>query len=299
VSFIADAAAITSFCGFVCGIAILVSPSTVRVKSRWMAMPVGFAIFAAAGIAQILSPDPAANVANVRTAGVTSIAIWFGIFSLGRFLTRRSGAKNSTSLQPEDGGHVEKPKIGAPTIRAKVDGWFARQQANLDAKREVERKAASEHAKWIEQEAKGADGRLQEQYDALQDGKITLEEYQSEIEFELDQAKTQISSLREMRRLMDRDEYETEREKADEDLEAARWRLGWVKDQIREKGDRPEWMEKSGKWARFEFADRDGLVTRQEISMWKAYPNEVRGWDRKLKREVGFRFGGISAWVAG
>jgi chromosome segregation ATPase len=199
--------------------------------------------------------------------------------------------------------------------------WFEATKAKLDAaaveqrrrtqerdaaiarKREEDRRGEAlmveMRAKWAADDAKGADGRLQEHYDALQEGEITLEEYKDEIEAELAKAKGEIETLREFKKTMDRDDYEIEREKADEDLEAARWRLGWVKDQIREQGDRPTWMEKSGKWARFEYADSDGVVTRQEISMWKAYSQEVRGWDRKLKREVGFSFGGISDWVAG
>jgi uncharacterized membrane protein len=152
---------------------------------------------------------------------------------------------------------------------------------------------------WKYDETETADERLQERYDALADGAISLDEYQIDIEFELDLAKRNIANLREMRRYMERYDYDDQKEQADADLEAAKWRLAWVKKQIREKGNLPEWMDKSGRWARFEYADSDGVLTRQEITMWKAYPTEVRGWDRKRKQEVGYGFQGIRDWTAG
>lgn len=144
-----------------------------------------------------------------------------------------------------------------------------------------------------------ADSRLQAHYDDLQDGKIALDDYKAQIELELDLAKIEIENLRSMRRDMDRDDYEEQREKADEDLEAARWRLSWVKQKIREQGNKPDWMGKSGKWAIFEYSDSDGALTKHHITMWKAYGDEVRGWDRKLKAEVGFAFDQIHEWQAG
>ncbi|NBC35529.1 hypothetical protein GTZ99_03050 [Novosphingobium sp. FSY-8] len=194
-----------------------------------------------------------------------------------------------------------KAKLDAAALESKKREQ--ERKTSLAKKREEDRQAEALmveiRAKWAIDEAKGTDGRLQEHYDAMQAGKISLEDYKSQIELEIDLAKIEIESLRNSRRDMDRDDYEAQREKADEDLEAGKWRLGWVNRQIREKGDRPEWMGKSGKWARFQYADADGEIKTHDISMWKAYSKEVRGWVRKSKSEVGFSYDKITNWQAG
>lgn len=113
-----------------------------------------------------------------------------------------------------------------------IDAWFERQQVKLDQKRAAEarrREIEAESAAWA---AKGADGRLQDQYSAYLEGKITLEEYRDAIIDERDMAKEALADLRASRRDMDPDDYQMEREIIDDDLDATRWRLGWVDQQI-------------------------------------------------------------------
>lgn len=176
--------------------------------------------------------------------------------------------------------------------------WFDRQQQKLDEKRRGDALMARIRAEVEANEAKGVEGRLEEQFEQLQAGTISLEEYRASILDEQSDAKAALEALRADRRHMDRDDYEDEKERAEDDIEATRWRLRWVNEQIRDAKSRPEGIAKSGKWARFEYAGDDGVVRRWNIANWRARDGVVIGWDRKAREEVEFSFDGISGWIA-
>jgi hypothetical protein len=184
-------------------------------------------------------------------------------------------------------------------IRLGIDAWFARQQEELDRKRASEARSAKFRAEMAANEAKGADGRLEEHFDRLNDGEISLAEYRDEIMQEQQDNREYREALRIDRPSMDRDDYDAERERLDEDREAIRWRLEWVNDKILDAKSRPDWLGKSGKWARFEYADDDGVVTKNNIVNWKAEGTNVVGYDRAQKVERLFEQNRISGWQAG
>lgn len=77
---------------------------------------------------------------------------------------------------------------------------------------------------------------------------------------------------------------------SDEDWED---RQRWIADLDR--GD----IEPAGRWARFEYVDRDGVITNREIATWEKRGAYVVGFDRERRGERTFRQDRISAWTSG
>lgn len=184
-------------------------------------------------------------------------------------------------------------------IKGKVDAWFEEQQRLLDEKKRGEALRREVLSSIEEDRRKGAEGRLQECYDQMIAGEITLTEYKERILEEQSDYRDNVEALRLDRSSMSREDYEDERELLEDDKEAIRWRLQWVNDKIAAAEEHPEWLEKSGKWARFDYVDDAGNEGRREIVNWKAQGRYVVGYDRKAKLEKTFRHDRISDWSAG
>lgn len=184
-------------------------------------------------------------------------------------------------------------------LKGKIDAWFDEQQSLLDQKKESERFRRDISAQIEVDRQKGAEGRLQEAYDQMVSGDITLADYRERILEEQKDYRDNLEALRLDRPSMPREEYEDERDRLEDDKEAIRWRLQWVNDKVSEKTDRPDWLDNSGKWARFVYVDDAGNEGRREIVNWTVRGRYVVGYDRKAKTEKTFRHDRISDWSAG
>lgn len=154
-------------------------------------------------------------------------------------------------------------------------------------------------AKIAAEEALGVDGRLEEQFGALQANAIDLAQYRDAIVEERRKVSAQRKDLREDRNFLDPNEYEDAKEQLDEDMEAVRWRLEWAESKLLETPTSDDGIAPSGKWARFEYIDRDGVVTAREITRWHRTDSHVVGYDRNRRAERTFRRDCISEWAAG
>lgn len=184
-------------------------------------------------------------------------------------------------------------------LKSKVDAWFENQQRLLDQKKASESLRREIAASIAEDRHKGAEGRLQEYYDRMVSGEITLSDYRERILEEQADHRDSLEDLRLDKPTMSREEYEDERDRLDDDKEAIRWRLQWVNEKIASADSLPEWLAKSGKWARFDYVDDAGAQSRREIVNWKAQGRYVIGYDRKAKTEKTFRHDRMSEWTAG
>ena len=54
-----------------------------------------------------------------------------------------------------------------------------------------------------------------------------------------------------------------------------------------------------GSWARFEYVDRDGVVTQRRISNWRRDGVYITGWCNTRREERTFRLDRMDEWVAG
>lgn len=184
-------------------------------------------------------------------------------------------------------------------IKAKIDAWFDDQQRLLDQKKAGERIRKEIAASIAADRRKGAEGRLQDAYDQMIAGEITLSDYRKRIVDEQADYRDNVEALRLDRPLMPREEYDDELDRLEEDKEAIRWRLEWVEDKIAAKRDHPDWLGQSGKWARFDYVDESGAEGRREIVNWTVRGRYVVGYDRRAKAEKTFRQARISNWNAG
>lgn len=184
-------------------------------------------------------------------------------------------------------------------IRRKVDAWFEEQQRLLDDKKRREDLRREVLSSIEDDRRKGAEGRLQESYDQMIAGAITLPEYKERILEEQSDYRDNVEALRLDRSSMSREDYENERDLLEDDKEAIRWRLQWVNDKIAANKEHPDSLAKSGKWARFGYVDDAGNEGRREIVNWVVRGRYVVGYDRKAKAEKTFRHDRISDWCAG
>jgi len=184
-------------------------------------------------------------------------------------------------------------------LKAKVDAWFDEQQRIQDQKKSQDQLRQEIRREIESDKIKGAEGRLEEAYGQYLAGEMTLSDYRDEILREQQDLSEDLAALRLDRPTMSREEFEDETDRIDDDREAIRWRLQWVTEKISDAESRPEWLEKSGKWARFSYTDDSANESRREIVNWKAKERYVIGYDRKQKAERTFRQDRISDWSAG
>jgi hypothetical protein len=144
-----------------------------------------------------------------------------------------------------------------------------------------------------------ADSRLDEEFEKFKRDRISLDDYRDAIEFEMDDAKTRRAELRAEKRYMDSYLYELEMEEVEADIEAAEWRLQWVKDHEYKNQFKRDGFAESGKWARFDYVDKDGEISKRNIANWEQRGAYIVGWDRAKKAERTFRQDRISDWVSG
>lgn len=144
-----------------------------------------------------------------------------------------------------------------------------------------------------------AEDRLEEAFERFRDGDLSLADYRSLIENEIEDAELQRDWLREDRRTMDRDLYALEMEDVKAALEAAKWRLKWVDDRQYKDQFKRDGFEESGKWARFAYVDHHGEITSRSITNWERRGTYILGWDRDKRAERTFRQDRIRDWEAG
>lgn len=172
--------------------------------------------------------------------------------------------------------------------------------ANLDESIEVTRSVLGV-VPFDELGSESAADRLRSLFEQHKAGQLTLEEYRDAILSERDDLHGAADDLRAQRSLMDEQDYEDAREQLDDDRSEIAWRLDWVEKKLRDQAlyaSRPE-ISGSGKWARFEYVDGDGEVSKRDIAHWEVSGRYVRGYDRKRKAERNFRIDRISDWVCG
>ena len=58
-------------------------------------------------------------------------------------------------------------------------------------------------------------------------------------------------------------------------------------------------FDECGRWARFDYVDRDGVVTSRSITNWERRGIYIVGYDRSKGAERTFRQDGIEDWVCG
>lgn len=186
-------------------------------------------------------------------------------------------------------------------LKARVSDWLDEQQAKLDEAKARAARMDALDAEIAAREALGVAGRLELEFERYKAGDLSLEDYRDEILNEKQDMQEALSLLRSQKSLMDRDDYEDELAQIDEDKDEIRWRLDWVEKRLRDQdlhASRPG-ISGSGRWARFEYADADGVVTNRDVVNWEVAGRYVRAYDRKRKDERTFRIDRISDWVAG
>lgn len=184
-------------------------------------------------------------------------------------------------------------------MKAGIDQWFEKQQAELDRKKALEASRQRLLAGIVEEERLGAAGRLQRHFDRLQEGSITIDDYLDEIVFEQDQNKIDLADLRSDRRSMSAGDFEDAKDRLEEDRDDIAWRLDWAKKRSADRSlqaTQPE-ISGNGKWARFEYVDNEGAVTKREVVNWEVSGRYVRGFCKMRKEERSFRIDRISEWI--
>lgn len=85
----AAALVLLGFLAVIPGFLILINPAICRVKSRWFALPVCLLVFGFAGLAMMISPDPAAGpTADTRTSGAILVGLWCVVMVAAWYLSR-------------------------------------------------------------------------------------------------------------------------------------------------------------------------------------------------------------------
>lgn len=272
------------------GIAALFRPALVRLNTRWMALPLLTAPIGAVGFGMLIAPGeptPTSSPTDLMVTGSIFALIWIGLFLWCRGKDRRASVDEKSA---DVGSLFKKAKDAAISRWAELERLAAEKQKaqeNLESIR-----AAS-----LADQEKGADGRLEEDFDRVRLGELSLSDYREAVLNEQRENREARARLREDRKWMDSDEVEAEIDRLDEDREAIQWRLEWVNEKLISHQD--TYGQKSGKWARFEYVDADGVCTRRNIANWTDTGRYVIGYDRSAKAERTFRVDRISDWVSG
>ena len=181
-------------------------------------------------------------------------------------------------------------------MKAGIDHWFEKQQAELDRKKSLEASRKRLLDGIAEEERLGASGRLQRHFDRFQSGAISIDDYMDEILAEKDQNKIGLADLRSDRRTMDLDDYEEALEQFEVDREDIAWRLDWAKKRVADRSLQASHpgISGKGKWCRFDYVDQGGSVSEREVVNWEVSGRYVRGYCKTRKEERNFRIDRIS-----
>ncbi|MFC0683565.1 hypothetical protein [Novosphingobium clariflavum] len=267
------------------GIVGLLRPATLRLKSRWQALPVALGCIAAIGLAQILMPDPLGSpIIETQLRGLSKVVFWAVAcwFCLSK-AKRSAPVEAATDTQKPDRTPEEVDAIRRDLRRARLDPQAVQ---DLPPSSRPSLKSAGES--------------LSLQFDRYKAGQVSLEEYQAFIVEEADALQAQRENLRGERSSWDPDDYADELTRIDEEGEEIAWRQDWVRKRIKDQSlreIRPEVADR-GKWARFEYVDNDGVVTKREVVNWEVSGRYVRGYCKMRKEERSFRIDRISEWVS-
>lgn len=290
----------------------LFAPNMLRLNSRWYALPLSTLFLAAAGIGMMIDPTggQAGADSSAASAGVIALLLWAGI----AYAAHRMAKTNRTANPAQPEGLVANPPASAASAssgakqavrslseraKARLSEVQASTERALGAAQAERQRVKAQKDEASRMKALGVDGRLQLYYERLQAREIDLDSYAEEIDAEDDALTERREQLNANRKYHDPEFFEMELEQFEEDEEAIRWRREWIdKQRYTASISRPD-LPDSGKWARFEYVDNDGVMTKRTIAMWERRGGYIVGYDRAKKAERTFRQDRISSWVCG
>jgi hypothetical protein len=328
-----DSAAIVLIIGMlgsVLGLIALVSPKLLRLPSRWFAVPLITLIIGATGLGILIDPTDAngqSSPQSMREGGAVLLGFWLVISVVAVAISRSANVTGVSLKLPSfnvappppqkykafDLGLSREPKPAPSAATSKsvvADASAApipdRSPEEVDAIRRSARKAAMQAnaavpalSPFAASDGNELTARLEQQFESLRKGAINLDDYRDAVLAEKEELADLRSDLRDDRRFISADEYEDRKAEIDELAEEVRWRLKWIDDQKYKQSISRDGFADSGRWARFEYVDNDGVVTRREIVNWETRGAYIVGFDRSKKAERTFRQDRISDWRAG
>lgn len=283
---IAAIALLISLAAIIPGIITLVDPKSLKLQSRWYALPMLTAFLVSFAIMFILLPGQGQLEAADFVLAFMSLAIWTGLFHLAR---KKAGG--FVALQAEVSAPDRSPEE-VDAIR------FAARRAQLE-KVEADKILTELREERIAVGELGTDGRLLRELRRFQGGHVDIDEYRQTVLDEIKDIKSAIEDLKEDRDDMDRDDYRDEMDERKADLEQCRTALNRIDDREYKQRIAVDGFAERGKWARFEYVDADGVITTRSISNWERRGPYIAGFDRSKKSERTFRQDRISEWVSG
>ncbi|WP_408586566.1 hypothetical protein [Novosphingobium sp.] len=258
-------------------VVVAVRPQLFRLDSRWWAVALIGVSFAALGV-DMMNDLPSKESDDPFGSGVTALVIAAGLIWWGSSRARRATPRSVTPRDAKPVRSSERVPVVPATERDLPQG--------IVAKAVVRRGATVEE-------------RLTNLFDQHRTGAIGLEEYRAGVQEELADCDEAILLHRRSQGDMDADDYQAELEELEDEREECRWRLKWIADQEYKASISREGFPEQGKWARFEYTDADGEVSKRTIAMWQKRGAYIVGFDRSRKAERTFRQDRISDWVCG
>lgn len=275
---------IASLAGPVC----LFAPHKLRLNSRWYSVPLTSLFIPAIGIAMMigLGADDAGKVDGLRGTGFTLLLLWgLLVFATHRLATQKGVIKQS---RPE--GVLLNPTRSADEV---------------DERRRLARRTArggqvAEPSPICFEFSSPAsiEVRLDEAHARFKRGEIDADEYAEAIDDADNDLVDREEDLAADRSLMDGDYEEARQQLRDVAAEIRKHRKLASKRAYTESISRPDFADR-GKWARFEYTDSDGVVTKRNIAMWERRGGYIVGFDRSKNAERTFRQDRISEWQCG
>lgn len=275
---------IASLAGPVC----LFAPHRLRLNSRWYALPLSSVFLGAMGIAMMigLGADNAGQVDELRGTGFALLLMWVLI----AFATHRLATQQGAIEPSRQEGFLLNPIRSADEV---------------DERRRLARRTARggqvaepSPIRFEFSSPASIEVRLDEAHDRFKRGEINADEYAEEIDDADNDLVDREEDLAADRSLMDGD-YEEARQQLRDDAAAIRkHRKLASKRAYTESISRPDFPDR-GRWARFEYTDNDGVVTKRNIAMWERRGGYIVGFDRSKNAERTFRQDRISEWQCG